>query len=203
MVAHTDVEVSESIDQRVFLRGVTWSEYETLLAMRGERAVPRIYYSEGVGELMSPSRQHERIKKVIARLVEAYGDEMGIDMDGIGSWTLKKKGLERGAEPDECYSMGDDDEDRDVPDFVIEVVWTGGGLEKRELYFALGVKEMWIWENDRLTVHSRRSDGYEAVPRSEFLPALDLELLARHVRLQGHSAAVREYRTALRQDEGK
>lgn len=65
-------------DHVVFLDRVSWSDYERLLAMRGDRSAPRIIYLEGTIEIMSPSRSHEGIKSLIARLVEAYCDEADI-----------------------------------------------------------------------------------------------------------------------------
>ena len=55
--------VDRSVDQRVVLRGVSWSEYETLLAIRGDEAGVRMAYLEGTLELMTPSRDHETLKK--------------------------------------------------------------------------------------------------------------------------------------------
>src|SRR5438477_12303110 len=86
----------DGVDQRVFLRGVTWKEYEALLAMRGESSAARISFLKGVVELMSPSSEHETDKKRLARLIEAWSEETGIDLDGVGSWTLKKELVERG-----------------------------------------------------------------------------------------------------------
>src|SRR5215211_4048298 len=76
-------------DQRVFLRGVPWAHYEVLLALKGEKAVPRIAYLDGVLELMSPSQYHERFKSYIGRLIETYALEFDILLSPYGSWTLK------------------------------------------------------------------------------------------------------------------
>src|SRR5262249_28964999 len=59
-------------DQRVHLYGVSWREYEALLAMRGESSGVRISYLKGVVELMAPSNEHEVDKKRLARLIEAW-----------------------------------------------------------------------------------------------------------------------------------
>ena len=58
-------ELVPTADQRLVTYGVPWSHYETQLALRGERPVPRIAYREGARELMSPSKDHERIKSYI------------------------------------------------------------------------------------------------------------------------------------------
>lgn len=186
------------MDQRVTLRSATWKEYEALLAMRGENAVPRVTYLEGVLELMSPSRDHEQDKTLLARLVEAYAEELGIDLFGIGSWTLKREEAQRGAEPDECYSIGPlaDDE---LPALAIEVVKTSGGISKLEVYRGLGVGEVWFWQDGHITVFVLQDDSYAEVAASRLLPAMDLCLLAELVSRGGSQLeAVRELRRRVR-----
>lgn len=190
--------LSQTIDQRVFLHGVTWQQYEALLAMRGDSAGVRIAYLEGEVELTSPSRSHEWIKTCIARLVEAYCEESDLELNGYGSWTLKSQPDERGAEADECYVLGSIGE-RERPDFAIEVVWTSGGINKLEIYRGLGVQEVWFWKNDEITIYDLGADGYERVDGSRFLPELDLAHLLTFVGDDGQTAAVRRYRAWLRE----
>lgn len=193
----TDGDASH-LDQRVILRGTTWSQFETLLAIRGDGAGARLYFLEGEIELMSPSRNHEGIKTTIGRLVEAYADEMGLDLNGYGSWTLKNVLRERGAEPDECYVLGAGVEHRDTPDLAIEVMWTSGGLDKLSLYAGLGVRELWVWRHPgAIDVHVLHGEHYERVPQSQLLPALDIEQLAGFLGYASQSQAVRAYRAAL------
>jgi Uma2 family endonuclease len=125
-------EYVPTADQRVVMHGVPWSHYEAQLALRGEAAVPRMAYLERALELMRPSKDHERIKSYLGCLVEAYALARGIDLSPYGAWTLKSAPKESGAEPDECYIIGADQE-KEVPDLVIEVIWTGGGIDKLEI----------------------------------------------------------------------
>ena len=122
------------IDQRVLLSGVAWSDYQRLLDLRGDRAGPRMTYLEGELELMSPSVDHESLKKRLARLLEDYARHCDIPLEGFGSWTLHREQHQRGAEPDECYLVGPLTGTPTLPDFAIEVVWTRGGLDKLEVY---------------------------------------------------------------------
>jgi Uma2 family endonuclease len=187
-------------DQHVILHGMTWKDYETLLAVRGDRAGVRIYYLNGAIELMSPTRSHEDIKKTLARLLEAYCDERGIELSGYGSWTLRHAPKERGAEPDECYMVGSID--RDVPDLAIEVVWSHGGLDKLEIYRGLGVAEVWVWDRDEgLRVFALHDQGYQPVKKSRFFPELDPGWLAGFLDRPTQSQAVRALRSALRAAE--
>jgi hypothetical protein len=74
-------EALEHVDQRVTLHGVTWEQFETVLAIRGDRSAPRMTYLEGELELTSPSKPHEHLKSLIGRLVEAYAEEAGLSLN--------------------------------------------------------------------------------------------------------------------------
>ncbi|MBI3181674.1 MAG: Uma2 family endonuclease [Myxococcales bacterium] len=165
--------------------------------MRGERRAPRLAYLEGVLELMSPSKDHEQLKSWIGCLIEVWCLEQGVEFAKYGSWTLESKRAERGVEPDECYLFGEVDPDAERPDLAIEVVWTSGGLNKREIYRKLGVRELWTWKRERFTICALRGDVYEEVPQSEVLPGIDLDELASFLDRPTTSQAIRDYRAAL------
>jgi Uma2 family endonuclease len=189
-----------SIDNFVYLRGVSFREYEALLEMRGDHSVPRVAYLEGVLELMTPSRYHENDKTRFARLLEAWAEETGIELEGIGSWTLKSSKEDRGAEPDECYTVGRvpvSDDDR--PDLAIEVIWTSGGINKLEIYRKLGVREVWFFERGTLRFFALRTDQYELITHSELLPGVDPDLFIRCMAEPTQAAAVRALRAELKQ----
>lgn len=183
-------------DQRLITYGVPWSHYETQLALRGDHPVPRIAFLEGVLELMSPSRDHERIKSYIGCLIEAYALERNIDLSPYGSWTLKQAPKQAGLEPDECYLVGD--QQRDTPDLAIEVVWTSGGIEKLEIYRRLGVGEVWRWKDSRIEVHVLQGERYETSERSTLFPELDVRLLVSFLDHPTALQAVKAFREALR-----
>lgn len=84
------------MDQRVILNGVTWKDFELMLLIRGDRAAPCVAYANGRIELMSPSFAHEYIKTHIARILEAWAVRHDVELEGVGSWTLKDASLERG-----------------------------------------------------------------------------------------------------------
>lgn len=176
---------------------VPWADYEGYLALRGERSAPRIAYLDGTLELMSPSKQHERFKSYIGRLIEAYALERGLELSPYGSWTLRNGPKEAGIEPDECYLVGSDQE-RETPDLAVEVVWTSGGIDKLEIYRRLGVAEVWFWKDGALTIHALEGDRYEARARSRFFPGLDTTLVLRCLDLPSVTQAVRTFVEALR-----
>jgi Uma2 family endonuclease len=185
-------------DQRVVMHGTPWSHYEALLALRGEASSPRIAFLEGALELMTPSKDHERNKSYIGRLLEAWAIERGIDLSPYGSWTLKNAPRQSGAEPDECYIVGAD-QSKERPDLAIEVMWTSGGIDKLEIYARLGIGEVWFWRDGRIEVHVLRSGRYERTKRSALFPALDVDLLCSFLDRPTALQAVRAFRDALRQ----
>ncbi|MDB5312444.1 MAG: hypothetical protein JWO38_6646 [Gemmataceae bacterium] len=112
------------------LYGLTWADYERLLAARqaAGRKRLRITYDRGTAEIMTPGggpptpqpearpglgregaavmtvgNRHERWKKLIARLIEAAALGFRIPLVASGNLTLNRPGLDRGLEPDECY----------------------------------------------------------------------------------------------------
>ncbi len=190
-------DASRCEDHFVLLQGATWADYQRILEIRGDRSAPRVAYAQGMLEIMSPSQDHERIKSLIGRLVEAYCFERGIEFTTVGSWTLERKELDRGVEPDECYVFGSV-ADAARPDLAIEVVWTSGRLDKLDIYRHLGVREVWYWRAGALSCHVLRDDRYEQTLRSEVLAGLDLALLARFLDRPTTSAAIHAYREALR-----
>ena len=186
----------DDVDQRVVLEGVTWEDYERLLELRGERPMPRMTYLEGTLELMTTSKEHEKQKKKLARLLEVWATERGILFEGFGNYTIKERAVKRGLEPDECYVVGAVDRER--PDIAIEIVWTSGGIPKLEVYRLLGVREVWFWQRGKIAFHALRGDRYEPIDQSEVLPDVDAALLAECMRTPSQTEAVQLLRQRMR-----
>jgi Uma2 family endonuclease len=185
--------------ERNVIEGVDWDKYEALLALRGHRSRPKLAYLDGAVEIMSTTREHERLKSAIGRLVEAYCLERDVDFSAYGSWTLKRQLKRAGAEADECYIFARHPENQALPDLAIEVVWTSGGLDKLEIYRRLQVGEVWFWKQGSLQVHvlGPHPRGYVPRDRSVCLPDLDLALLCRLAQVEPMSDAIKQLRAAL------
>jgi Uma2 family endonuclease len=187
----------EHIDQRVCLHAVDWDAFESILAARGEDGGTRITYLDGELEFITPSIDHESLKKFLARLLETWSELMSIELEGYGSWTLKEKAKRLGVEADECYVVGPRAHPPRVPDFAIEVVWTRGGLDKLEVYRGLGVPEVWFWQDGTLRFFLLQGDRYLAATRSHALPDLDPALITRCMAEPTQTKALRTLRLAL------
>lgn len=162
-------------EQRFILPGYhSWEEFEAIEALMKNQPGLRITYLDGCVEFMTLGEQHELIKTTIGIFLALYFFEKGINFIPVGSATRRSE--EKGAsfDPDESYYLG---ERKQHPDLAVEVVITSGEIEKLEKYKRFKIKEVWFWEDNRLAIYRLRDDSYEQVSRSEFLPALDIDLL--------------------------
>lgn len=183
-------------EKRFVVEGVAWDDYVRLNDALGVPGL-RMWFCEGALELMTTSPLHERLKKIIARLIELYAFLTGLRINGYGSATFRAEAKERGAEPDECYVVGG--QLVDFPDVVLEVVLSSGGVDKLDVYAGMGVREVWFFQKGAFHLHALRGERYVAVERSELVPGLDFEALARFAILEEQHEALVAMREWLRE----
>jgi Uma2 family endonuclease len=135
------------------------------------------------------------IKKIIARLLERYAEEVDIPLHGYGSTTFRREAKARGLEPDECYCVNTL---KELPDLAIEVNLTSGGVDKLAVYQGLGIPEVLIWQSNQLALYDLREANYRKTANSQFFPNLDLQLLAQYVRPQEQPQAIKAFLQAIR-----
>jgi Uma2 family endonuclease len=157
----------------------TWEQFKHL--QKGLEGSPgmRLSFYEGVVEIFMPGRPHERFKKIISTLLDAFFIQFRIQVIPTGSATQEREGIVS-AEPDESYCFGTD---KPIPDLSIEVIFTSGSTAKLKRYQALGVPEVWFWEDGLFTLHRLGEGGYTRIYKSQIpeLANLDIELLSRCV----------------------
>src|SRR5262249_18176178 len=137
----------------------------------------------------------------LARLLEAWAEEMDVKLQGGGSWTVMDPAVERGAEAAECYLVGRVEPD-DAPDIAIEVVRASGGIDKLEVGRKLGAREVWFWKGGALSFHILRGEHYVHTDRSKILPKLDPALITRCMGTIDQTEAVKQLRRAMRGAHG-
>ncbi len=182
-------------EQRVVLPSITWQQYESILTALGDYPGLQLIYLEGTLEIFMPSVEHEMIKKVIARLLERYAEEVDIPLHGYGSTTFRLQATARGIEPDECYCVGTL---KELPDLAIEVNLTRGGVDKLTVYKGLGISEVLIWQNNQITLYRLNEGDYQEITHSQFFPNLSLPLLAKYIRPQAQPQAIKEFILTIR-----
>ena len=128
----TPVEQQTTPENRVVLKGVSWSTFKALLADVGDDRTWRIAYDRGVLEIRMPLEEHEEPKRLIESFIEAIVDELEIELRSLGSLTLEQEDLTRAVEPDSCFYIQNESLVRGrninlpndpLPDLAIESDW--------------------------------------------------------------------------------
>ena len=163
-------------DSCIRFSDVSWEQFEAIESAFKDIGGVKFFYLDRILQLMTVSPEHEIIKKTLCMLLDAYMRATGIRFYGKGGPTLGNRELGGRKEPDDSYDIGTQ---KTVPDIAIEVVITSGGIDTLEFYKRLGVREVWFWQNNQLSLYFLRGENYEQISRSTFIPELDLELLLR------------------------
>jgi Uma2 family endonuclease len=199
-------------DRRIVLHGVAWPTYEALLHDLADSSSPRLAFSEGILEMMSPSDEHEDCKHVLRRMIEIWAEQRDVPFRATGSRTWKSSALQRGVEPDEAYYIRHEqqvrgkrelDLSRDPPpDLALEVEITHSSVDKLEIYAVLGIPELWRFDGETLRILELNSAGhYVAREQSLNLPGFPVGQIS-HWRERHHqvdeTAWAREFRESAR-----
>ena len=184
-------------ENRIALNDISWHEYESLLNIFKDKPLLRLSYLETNIEIMTSYPEHEMLKTLIGRLIEIYALEKDINLYGCGATTYKTEAKLRGLEPDESYCFGSR---KEIPDLAIEVVITSGGIDKLKIYQGLNVPEVLFWQKGKLTLYSliNELEGYQKVKQSQFLPALNFEILEQYINPEEEPKMVAQYRQLIR-----
>lgn len=180
-------------EQRFVQTGISWEDFKVI--QRGFAGSPgvRLFYYEGELEILSTSPKHEIVKGNIGYLIEDYMLDQGLEFVATGSCSQEKEAV-AAAQADESYCFG---MRKPIPDLAIEVVITSGGPSKLKRYQALGVQEVWFWENGEIYIYQLVATGYQKVNESQFIEGVNLERLARCAAIESRPQAVREFRQSV------
>jgi len=153
---------------RVLLHDVSWQEFELILEDLGERRATRLAYHQGTLEIVAPLPKHEQTKVVVSNLLVVLLDELDMDWEPLGSTTFRRKEIAAGIEPDDCFyiknhalMIGKERIDLNVdppPDLAIEIDVTS--KTQLSAYEALGVPEIWRYENHKLQISLLQNGEY-------------------------------------------
>jgi Uma2 family endonuclease len=173
-------------DIRIVIRGVDPDLYNRLDAAIDEGQHILVAYDGSAMELMKVGILHEHVTGLLGSIVMAVTMGVGIRTFSSGRATRKTKGLDRGLQPDLSYSfdhekvrMGSeaiarrshDPADYPVPDLAIDVEDGSCEIDRRGIYAALGVAEVWRSDGKMVAIERLRPDGsYAPALESRFLP---------------------------------
>ena len=189
--------VNPNLDQedRIYLNGgISWEKYNLILKQLTDYFHYRISYLESTLQIMSPGRNHEKIKEYISGLLEAYFQEAEIDYYPLGSTTFKSQNNQAGKEPDSCYCI---ETEKKFPDLAIEVIFSSGGLDVLEIYKALEIKEVWLWKKGELKIYCLAQGYYTENKNSKLLPNLDIELFKTYLSQPNLRLAIKEFKKQI------
>ncbi|MCU0542512.1 MAG: Uma2 family endonuclease [Oscillatoriaceae cyanobacterium Prado104] len=193
------------------LRGVSWQTFMALLADVGEDRAWKIAYDRGVLELRMPLQEHEVPKIMVAKFVAALSEELEIEIMELGSLILEREDLTRAIEPDTCFYIQNEARVRGLqinlqndppPDLAVESDYTNSSVNKQSIYAALGVPEIWRYENNSLLVYRLENGKYEQCDRSgafPFLPISEVPGFIEQSKTMGQRSAVRAFRERIRE----
>jgi Uma2 family endonuclease len=205
-------EATRTDGRRLVLYEVPWSHYEALLDLFKDRSL-RLSYDRGTLEIMSPSPLYERYKSLFTRMIETLGDEVNVYYFALGSTTFASRALERGLEPDACFLISDagcvtdwreyDPTVDSPPDLAVEIDVTSDSRKRLDVYAALRIPEVWLFDGSSLVVWALRDGRFEASPIGSAFPTVPIQRLARFVldyRAGTDSEWIREFRRWVREE---
>ena len=197
--------------QRVLLSNVSWQEFEAILEDLGEHRASRVAYDNGTLEIMTPLPEHETGKVIIGNFVEILLEELDIEFWSLGSTTFKNEEMVKGIEPDDCFYIqneaavrGKNRLDLTVdpsPDLALEIDVTS--RTHPSIYEALGVPELWRFENGKLQINVLREGKYIQCEYSPNFPNFPLiEIIPQYLnqcRTLGRNKTMRAFRAWVRE----
>ncbi|MBE9011719.1 Uma2 family endonuclease [Pseudanabaenaceae cyanobacterium LEGE 13415] len=165
-----------SQDQHIVVSG-TWEQFKSIQKGFEDSRGVRLFYYAGTIELLMPGREHEIFGHIVGCLLTLFLAKKGVFFQPTGAMTQEREGTVS-AQADQSYCLGCT---KPIPDLSIEVVFTSGGANKLRRYQALGVSEVWFWQDGVLSFYCLGIDGYEQRNCSQFeeLKDLDIDLLKR------------------------
>ena len=159
-----DINKFAQKDQILTITGATWQDYQQFNSE--EYPGYRVSYLKGEITIMSPGRNHEKIAEVINRLIVAYCEKFEIQDFPFRQTRLEAKDY-TGKEPDVAYAFKTD---KELPDLVVEVIFSSGNINNlKASYQAIGISELWIWQDHQITFYALDNDNYTEIESSKIL----------------------------------
>ncbi len=169
---------------RVVLHNLSWQQFENILDNLGDRRSARIAYYDRELEIMTPLPEHEYFKSAISIVVEDAATLLEVDYECYGSSTWKRKMMEAGVEPDNCFYFQNESlvrgkltfdlEQDPPPDLALEIDITSKSIPRLPLYARLGVPEIWCYDSNQLSIYQLENGDYHLSTQSAIFPSLNI-----------------------------
>ncbi|MBE9207946.1 Uma2 family endonuclease [Nostoc sp. LEGE 06077] len=209
------VTTQVSSTQRGILPNISWQTFETMLAEMGNNRTTRLTYDQGTLEIMTPLMPHEHNKRLIEKLIDNLAEELNLNIKSIGSTTCKRPDLLRGVEPDSAFYIQNEplmrqkqnlDLTQDPPpDLVIEVDYTSASVDRLSIYLALGVPEVWRYNEPLMQIYRLQEGTYipcDVSPSFVNLPlTTEIPRFLQESLNNGEISMIRSFRAWVRQQQ--
>jgi Uma2 family endonuclease len=141
----------------------------------GNHRSSRLTYDQGTLEITMPLEEHEWTTRLFDLFIRILVVESGLKLKTMGSTTLLRPELLKGAEPDNGFYIQNflkvrqkivDLQTDPPPDLVVEIDITHTDINKFNLYAGLGVPEFWRYNGQELKFYCLRDGIYQEVETS-------------------------------------
>ena len=177
----------------ISISGLSWKAYEVLLQELGEDRPTRITYDQGVLEIRMPGEFHEVINRLLAKIITLLAIELGIEANDFGSVTLNRPDLNRGIEPDSCFYIQKAERGQGIdtniaaslsPDLAVEVDIAHSSVGKMEIYRAIQVPEVWLYQRGTFKIQVLQGEQYVDVTYSHAFPMVSAQQLGQWIEMR-------------------
>lgn len=175
------------------IEGVTWESYISLLQQLGDNRATRVAYENGVLEIRMPGPSHEAANRVLATIALILAEEFGFKFNDLGSLTMNRPQLSKGIEPDSCFYIQNAQPGQGLsepiatdlpPDLALEVDIANRSDSKLSIYQAMGVPEIWLYQQNKIKIIHLQNGIYQEALSSRAFPLVSTEQLNNWVELQ-------------------
>lgn len=169
-------------EKRFTLRNLNWEEYQKFRTFVETKTRVRMTYDRGTLEIAMPLQEHEFAGEMIALFIRILVIELGLKLKSMGSTTLDREDLDRGAEPDKGFYIQNaaqlsgrtvNLEQDPPPDLVVEVDITNTDIDKNRLYAKMGVSEFWRFNGEEWRIYQLQGQDYVERDRSPTFPMVE------------------------------
>lgn len=212
-VSELDINNFEGqLTQTIILSNISWQTYRAMLADLGNHRATRLAYNQKTLTLKMPSKLHEIINRLLARIVKTLTEELNLEVVDMGSTTLEREDLEKAAEPDTAFYIQNADKLEGLdppipanlpPDLIIEVDITSPSTQRLEIYQSLGVPEVWRYTKRKgLAIYLLEAGVYIESNNSITFPqvsGMQLNKFLEQRQTQGENQVIRAVRSWIQE----
>jgi Uma2 family endonuclease len=186
-------EIMLSPGSAMTITGLSWQHYQLLLAELGDNRATRLAYSDGVLEIRMPGQLHEIINRLLSKIIFALAEGFGQEIVDMGSTTWNRSDLDKGIEPDSCFFIQHADQVQGLnpeipaglaPDLAIEVDIASTSDKKLSIYQRLGVPEVWVYRQGKISLWDLREAQMRQVENSLAFPTISAAQLQSWIALR-------------------